>query len=154
MPKHILIVEDDSDMAELLRLALAKAGYTTSVATTGAEALNKARRLPPDLVLLDLILPEVNGFSVCETLRKERATSCVPVVMITALPGELPRMAGVEMGADAYYNKPFAIEELVARLDTLLQLPRTRPLAVTGPTPTFASRMPSLATIPSLNASK
>jgi len=141
MPKHILIVEDDSDMVELLHLALTQAGHTTSVAATGTEALSMARRSPPDLVLLDLILPEVNGFDVCETLRREPATASVPVIMITALPGELPRLAGVEMGAAAYFNKPFRIEDLVARVEALVCLPHVclgaalsagRELAVSG----------------------
>jgi DNA-binding response OmpR family regulator len=124
MPKHILIVEDDSAMAELLDLALTGAGYATSIAATGTDALAKARRSPPDLVVLDLVLPEVNGFNVCETLRREPPTASVPIIMITAMPGELPRLAGVEMGAVAYFNKPFKIEDLVACVDSVLSPPQ------------------------------
>jgi two-component system, OmpR family, phosphate regulon response regulator PhoB len=123
MAKHILIVEDDADMVELLQLALRRAGHDTSFAATGTEALTKARRSPPDLVVLDLMLPEVNGFNVCETLRRDEATAAVPIIMITALPGELPRLAGVEMGAAAYFHKPFKIEDLVARVDSVLGVP-------------------------------
>jgi DNA-binding response OmpR family regulator len=123
MVKRILIVEDDSDMADLLRLTLTRAGHETSVAVTGAEALRQARRSPPDLVLLDLILPEVNGFNVCETLRREPATASVPIVVITALPGELPRLAGLEMGATAYFNKPFDLNDLLARVNNLFHQP-------------------------------
>jgi DNA-binding response OmpR family regulator len=123
MRKRILIVEDDSDMAELLRVALTRAGHVASVAATGTEALTEARRSPPDLILLDLILPDVNGFSVCETLRRKAATAKVPIIMITALPGELPRLAGVEMGANAYFSKPFEMNELVARVESFFQPP-------------------------------
>ena len=122
MHKRILIVEDDPDMAELLRVALNRAGHMASVAATGTAALAQARRAPPDLILLDLILPDVNGFSVCETLRRESATAKVPIIMITALPGELPRLAGAEMGASAYFSKPFEMNELVARVEDIFQL--------------------------------
>jgi DNA-binding response OmpR family regulator len=144
MAKHILIVEDDAAMVELLELALTQAGYATSVAATGTEALNKARRSTPDLMVLDLLLPEVNGFNVCETLRREPPTASVPIIMITALPGELPRLAGVEMGAVAYFNKPFKIEDLVTRVDAVLTAPR-RALggAPDAPTALTASPPPS-----------
>ncbi len=124
MPKTILIVDDDPDIVEMLHLALSGAGYATRFAASGTEALSKIQRSRPDLVLLDLILPGANGFSVCETLRRDPATATLPIVMMTALPGEFPRMAGMELGADAYLNKPFRVQELVASLDSLLCQPR------------------------------
>jgi DNA-binding response OmpR family regulator len=128
MPKKILIVEDDPDMVEILRLALTGEDYVIHTALTGTEALEKAQMSPPDLVLLDLILPELNGFDVCERLRRNPTTAFVPIIMVTALPGELPRLAGVEAGADAYIRKPFEIQDLVARVSELLHHPRALPL--------------------------
>jgi DNA-binding response OmpR family regulator len=114
MAPRILIVDDDPDMVELLRLALTEAGFSVSSAADGNDALRKALRAPPDLVVLDLVLPGMNGFGVCEQLRLNSATASVPVLMITVLPGEFPRLVGVEAGADAYLNKPFRMEEFVS----------------------------------------
>ena len=114
MKAKILIVDDDLDLVEMLRLVLTESGYATSVAFTGTEALKKARRTPPDLVLLDLILPDLNGFNVCTALRMDPAMATIPIIMMTAMPGEIPRFAGIETGADAYLNKPFPVDGLVA----------------------------------------
>lgn len=114
MIPRILIVDDDPDMVELLRLALTEAGFSVRTAATGEEALRKAQRSPPDLMVLDLMLPRMNGYSVCEQLRLNSATASVPVLMITVLPGEFPRLVGVEAGANAYLNKPFRMEEFVS----------------------------------------
>jgi DNA-binding response OmpR family regulator len=120
MPKNILIVEDDPDMVELLRLALSGEDYNIYAAVNGLEGLTKARVCPPDLVLLDLLLPELNGFDVCERLRSNPATAFIPIIMITGLPGELPRVAGVEAGADLYIRKPLDIPDLVSRVREML----------------------------------
>jgi DNA-binding response OmpR family regulator len=130
MSAEILIVDDDPDMVQLLQTSLTGAGYSVRTATSGTQALATARRSPPDLVLLDLILPEVNGFTVCEALRREPATAALPIVMITALPGEFPRMAGMEVGADAYLRKPFDVEELILRMEELLQPAHSYPEAL------------------------
>ena len=129
MKGNILIVDDDLDMVEMLRLALTESGYATRAAVTGTEALKKARRTPPDLVLLDLILPDLNGFNVCTALRLDPATASIPIIMMTAVPGEIPRLAGIETGADAYLNKPFPIDGLVALVHDLLHGTRSRPAA-------------------------
>src|SRR5260370_21439525 len=105
MPKKILIVEDDPAMVEKLRLALHNAGYGIRTAVTGREALRKALISPPDLVLLDLILPRLNGFNVCERLRSDPSTASVLIMMVSALPGELARLAGAEEDADAYIKR-------------------------------------------------
>ena len=123
MIPRILIVDDDPDMVELVRLALTEAGFSVRTAANGQEALRKAQRSPPDLVVLDLLLPGMNGFSVCEQLRLNPATASVPVLMITVLPGEFPRLVGAEAGADAYLNKPFRMEELVSCVGDLVRRP-------------------------------
>jgi len=126
MPKKILLVEDDPDMVEMLRFALNREGYAIRTAVTGREALRKALIAPPDLILLDLILPGLNGFNVCERLRSHPTTASVPIIMVTALPGELPRLAGVELGADGYIRKPFEIQELVSLVGEWFRQPRVR----------------------------
>ena len=123
MAPRILIVDDDPDMVELLRLGLTDAGYLTHTAGTGKEALQKAKRDLPDLVVLDLLLPDMNGFSVCEQLRLSPATASLPVLMITVLPGEFPRLVGVEAGANAYLNKPFRMEEFISCVGDLVGRP-------------------------------
>jgi len=117
-------VDDDPDMVEMLRLSLNAAGYIARVAATGLAAIRRARRSPPDLVLLDLLLPGMNGFSVCEALRAISSTASIPIIIVTALPGEFPRLAGIEAGADAYFSKPFQIQELLARVKEVLRQPR------------------------------
>jgi len=122
MPAKILIVDDDPDMVELLRFALTEAGYSACTATTGTEALAEAQRSSPDLVVLDLLLPEMNGFNVCENLRRNPATASVPIIMITVLPGQFPRLVGVEAGVNAYVNKPFQTQELISCVGGLLRV--------------------------------
>ena len=121
MAAKILVVDDDPDLLELLRNALTAAGHRIETALSGTEALVKAERSAPDCVVLDLLLPDVSGFNVCETLRRLHATASVPVVMMTVLTGEFPRLVGVEAGADAYINKPFEIDEMVRRVGELLR---------------------------------
>ena len=123
MLPRILIVDDDPDMVELLRLTLNEAGFSVRTAATGQEGLRMAQRSPPDLMVLDLLLPGMNGFSVCEQLRLNPATASLPVLMITVLPGEFPRLVGVEAGANAYLNKPFRMEEFVACVGALVGRP-------------------------------
>lgn len=126
IPKRILIVDDDPDMVEVLRLALHREGYAIRTAVTGREALKKALLSPPDLVLLDLIMPGLSGFNVCERLRRHAATASVRIMMVTALPGELTRLAGMEVGADEYLRKPFEIQELISRVGDLLRRTQDR----------------------------
>jgi DNA-binding response OmpR family regulator len=126
MPARILVVDDDPDMVDMLRQALDAAGHSVETALTGPEGLHKAQQAPPDLILLDLLLPELNGYNVCQTLRQVPATASIPVIMMTVLPGEFPRMAGVEAGADAYVNKPFQLEELLSQVDALLERGRAQ----------------------------
>jgi len=116
MGYRILIVDDDTDLLEMLRLALRPLGYTVYTATTGEAAIEKAQRLRPDSIVLDLLLPGMNGYEVCEHLRHQPATADIPIIIITALPGDFPRLASLELQVQAFLNKPFPVQELVAQL--------------------------------------
>lgn len=126
MPKRILIVEDDADLLELLSFNLKKAGFSVATAADGVEGLKKARSLVPNLILLDIMLPELDGFAVCETLRKDSSMASVPIVMLTALNTQLSRFAGIDAGANEYITKPFSPKELVSKLHALLKEPSTK----------------------------
>ena len=114
------MVEDDTEMVDLLRFNLQKAGFAIATATDGIEALKKVRSLAPDLTLLDLMLPELDGFSVCEILRRDPDTASIPIIMLTALSNELARMTGLASGANDYFSKPFSPRQLVSRVKDLL----------------------------------
>lgn len=103
-------------MVELLSFNLKKAGFTTGTADNGIDALKKARSLSPDLILLDLMLPELDGFAVCEILRHDPATASVPIIMLTALSSEFARLNGLAAGADDYIAKPFNLKEVIDRV--------------------------------------
>jgi DNA-binding response OmpR family regulator len=126
---HILIVEDDKDIADLIAHYLQKAGHAVDVAASGTAALAKIKASPPGLVLLDLMLPGMDGLLVCQTLRKDSATASIPVIMLTARGEEAERIAGLELGADDYVTKPFSPGELVARVGALLRRARATPAA-------------------------
>ncbi len=114
----ILVVDDERNIVSLARLYLENAGFQVASAYTGREGLEKARRLRPDLVILDLMLPEMDGWEVCRQLRAE---SDVPILMLTARDEDLDRILGLELGADDYVTKPFNPRELVARVKAILR---------------------------------
>jgi DNA-binding response OmpR family regulator len=118
--KKILVVEDDLDLVELLKFNLTNAGFSVTAATGGGEGLKKARTWLPDLILLDLMLPELNGFAVCEILRRDGSTREIPIIILTAMPGQLARVAGMGSSADDYICKPFSPKNLLKRIETLL----------------------------------
>jgi two-component system, OmpR family, alkaline phosphatase synthesis response regulator PhoP len=118
MTHRILVVDDEPSVTDLLAYNLRKAHYDVSTATDGREALRLAGEYKPDLILLDLMIPEVDGLDVCRELRK---TSSVPVIMITALGEETDRIVGLELGADDYVTKPFSVRELMARIKAVLR---------------------------------
>ena len=120
MRKKILVVEDDADLLELLCFNLRHAGFGVGTAGDGVEALKKARSLLPDLVLLDLLLPELDGFEVCEILRRDPALASVPIIILTAMSSQLARLAGLDSGANDYLTKPFSPKVLLARIEALL----------------------------------
>ncbi|MEW1680931.1 response regulator transcription factor [Streptomyces sp. NPDC093594] len=118
MRAHVLVAEDDEMQAELIRRALLSEGHTVTVVHDGAAALDAARRLRPDLVVLDLMLPVLDGFDVCRTLRGAGGT---PVLMLTARTSEDDVLRGLDLGADDYMTKPYSPRELLARIRTVLR---------------------------------
>ena len=121
MPETILVVEDELSLQETLVYNLEKQGYTVEAAGNGRSALEAARRLKPDLIVLDIMLPELDGFEVTKILRREMT---VPILMLTARDDEIDRVVGLEVGADDYLTKPFSMRELLARVKA--QLRRTQ----------------------------
>ena len=120
MPK-ILVVDDESDAVELISFNLKAAGFDVVTATDGAEALKTARLQAPDLILLDVMLPEIDGLEVCKLLRRDPATAAIPIIMLTAKAAEIDRVLGLELGADDYITKPFSPRELVLRVRKLVE---------------------------------
>ncbi len=118
MTHRILVVDDEPAVTDLLAYNLRKAHYEVIVVTNGQDALRLAREASPDLILLDLMIPEVDGLDVCRELRK---TSGVPIIMITARGEEIDRVVGLELGADDYITKPFSVRELMARIKAVLR---------------------------------
>ena len=116
--KLILVVDDDRSIVELVRLYLGNEGYAVEVAYTGRDALSKFSQLHPALVLLDLMLPEIDGYEVCRQIRRE---SNVPIIMMTARGDDVDTIVGLELGADDYVAKPFNTRELVARVKAVLR---------------------------------
>jgi two-component system alkaline phosphatase synthesis response regulator PhoP len=121
MPKKILIIEDEKDILELLQLYLKREGYDVHIARDGEAGLRKASRERYDLILLDLMLPQVDGLEICRNLRSHPQTSQVPIIMITAKTEESDRIVGLEMGADDYITKPFSPREVLARVKAIFR---------------------------------
>ncbi|HYR87088.1 MAG TPA: response regulator [Terriglobia bacterium] len=121
MLRKILIVEDESDLIKLLKYNLEKEGFRVSYATDGSVALAEVRRDPPDLLILDLMLPGLDGLEVCRQLRRSDKFARIPVLMLSARSEEADRIVGLELGADDYVTKPFSMREVVARVRALLR---------------------------------
>ena len=117
-PKRILVVEDEENISQTLRYNLTREGYEVSEAATGTAAIELARQRRPDLILLDLMLPEMTGLEVCRVLRAEMST---PILMLTAKASELDKVVGLQVGADDYVTKPFSLNELLARVAAMLR---------------------------------
>jgi two-component system alkaline phosphatase synthesis response regulator PhoP len=131
MASRVLIVEDERDIRDLVVLHLQRDGYEVTSAGSGEEALAQVRQSPPDLVVLDLMLPAMSGLEVCRRIRQEQATATLPIVMLTAKADEVDRVVGLELGADDYVVKPFSPKELLARVRAVLR--RSRPGPDTAP---------------------
>ncbi|OGP70769.1 MAG: DNA-binding response regulator [Deltaproteobacteria bacterium RBG_13_58_19] len=129
----ILIVEDDDDILQLLKYNLTKEGYRVTGVTSGEEALKVLKSSVPDLVLLDLMLPGVDGLEVCRTLKRDSQTSHIPIVMLTAKGEEADIVTGLELGAEDYITKPFSPRVLLARVRAVLRRRHTEPLAEEAP---------------------
>jgi two-component system phosphate regulon response regulator PhoB len=118
---NVLIVDDERDLVHVLEFNLRQAGYETTSAYDGEEALAKVRQKTPDLVILDLMLPDVPGTEVCRQLKSNPRTKAVPVIMLTARGEEVDRVVGFELGADDFVTKPFSVRELVLRIKAVLR---------------------------------
>lgn len=121
MKPVILVVEDEADIADLIRYNLEKEGFRTATAADGEKALERIQSSPPALVVLDLLLPKLDGLAVCREMRRDPRTRAVPVLMLTARSEEMDKLAGFEAGTDDYLTKPFSPRELVARVKALLR---------------------------------
>jgi two-component system phosphate regulon response regulator PhoB len=121
MVKKILVVEDDRDVSKLLKYNLEKEGFKVGAVTDGSLVLPELRRDPADVVILDLMLPGMDGLEVCRQLRRHDKFSSIPILMLTARSEEADRVVGLELGADDYVTKPFSMRELVARVRVLLR---------------------------------
>src|SRR5256712_2536264 len=127
MAQQVLVVEDEPDIRRLIVLHLERDGFRCRTASSGPEALREARAVVPDLVVLDLMLPELDGLEVCRQLRRDASTAAVPIIMLTAKSDEVDRVVGLEIGADDYVSKPFSPKELVARVRAVLRRARPEP---------------------------
>lgn len=138
MQRTILIVDDEKSIVDILKFNLEKEGYATVCAYDGREGLRLARENNPDLILLDVMLPFMDGFAVCKTLRSEGSN--IPIIMITAREEETDKIFGLELGADDYITKPFSVRELLARVKANMRraaVPETQPIENLGETVHF-----------------
>ena len=129
----ILIVEDEEDILELVRYNLAREGYRVTSLTSGEEALKAVRKSPPDLVLLDLMLPGMDGLEICKILKGDPQTRHIPIVMLTAKSEDSDIVTGLEIGADDYITKPFSPKVLIARIRTVLRRKAKQPSPESDP---------------------
>lgn len=121
-PPRVLVVDDEADIAQLIKLTLERAGdATVDIAATGDAALQLVRQAPPDLMILDLNLPALDGTEVCRLVRARPATAALPIIMLTARTAESDRVSGLDLGADDYITKPFSLRELAARVRAVLR---------------------------------
>lgn len=128
--RKILVVDDEKNIVELIRMNLERSGFQVIPAYTGKEAIIKTMDLDPDLILLDLMLPDIDGFEVCRTIKLNEKTKDIPIIMITAKSEEADKVIGLGLGADDYVTKPFGIRELEARIKTVLRRCQRLDLAV------------------------
>jgi two-component system alkaline phosphatase synthesis response regulator PhoP len=127
--EHVLAVEDEEDILELVRYNLEKEGYRVTGVVSGEEALRRARSQPPDLIVLDLMLPGMDGLTVCRELKQDAKTRDLPIIILTAKGEEADIVAGLELGADDYVTKPFSPRVLLARVRVVLRRRRAAPAA-------------------------
>ncbi|KPU28308.1 ArsR family transcriptional regulator [Caloranaerobacter sp. TR13] len=124
--RKILVVDDEEHIIELIRFNLETNGYNVISANDGKEALKKVKEEKPDLVILDLMLPSIDGIEICKILRKDKETEKLPIIMLTAKSEEIDMILGLEIGADDYITKPFSIRELLARIKAVLRRTQQR----------------------------
>ena len=124
---HILVIEDEEDLRQVLEYNLSSAGHRVTSVPSGQEGVQAALRERPNLVLLDLMLPDITGTDVCKTLRSHAETRSIPVIMLTARSEEIDRVVGFEIGADDYVTKPFSVRELTLRIEAVLRRAKKEP---------------------------
>jgi two-component system phosphate regulon response regulator PhoB len=129
LKQKILIADDEPEAVELVAFNLKQAGFDVVTAADGEEALKKARAQLPALVVLDVMMPELDGLEVCKMLRRDPATAAIPIILLTAKAAEIDRVLGLELGADDYLTKPFSPRELVLRIKKILERGQSRPAA-------------------------
>lgn len=127
--KHIIVIEDEKDILEILEYNLTREGYRVSTSSDGQTGLNKVRQEKPDLVLLDIMLPEIDGLEICRILKSESSMHAIPIIMVTAKEEESDVVLGLGLGADDYITKPFSPKELIARIKALLRRSSKQDLA-------------------------
>lgn len=132
MRKKILLVEDNAELVELWRIRVEAEGFDVVTAGNGVKALKRARALEPDLIVLDLVLPEMDGFALCERIRWDRRFHDTPIIVVTGLSSDLARFAGLEAGADEFVRKPVTPDELVSRIRYWLKEGRRRKQELPG----------------------
>ncbi len=121
MSDKVLIIEDEQNIRELLNFNISNAGYNVYAADNGSDGMTKAAEILPDLIILDLMLPDIDGFEVCKSLKSQANTKSIPIIMLTAKSEEFDKILGLELGADDYITKPFSIRELLARIKVVLR---------------------------------
>lgn len=119
--EKILVIDDEMNIVELLKYNLVANGYKVSYSLNGKEGLSLAQEIKPDLILLDIMLPEMDGFDVCKEMKKSRDMQGIPIIMLTAKGDEFDKILGLELGADDYITKPFSVRELLARIKVVLR---------------------------------
>lgn len=124
---RILVIEDEQDLQRILEYNLRQAGHEVTCCLKGLEGLNQAKTLRPDLVLLDLMLPDLSGTEICKTLKGDRSTREIPILMLTAKGEEIDRVLGFELGAEDYVVKPFSVRELLLRIQAILRRAQGKP---------------------------
>jgi DNA-binding response OmpR family regulator len=126
---RVLVVEDSQDIADLIRHYLERAGHAVDQLSAGRDVMPHVRAAPPDLIVLDLMLPGMDGFLVCQALRQEPTTAAIPIIMLTARGEEADRVRGLELGADDYVVKPFSPRAIVARVRAVLRRTQVTPVS-------------------------
>jgi two-component system phosphate regulon response regulator PhoB len=121
---HILVIEDEADLQKILEFNLRQAGHEVSSSLRGRQGVQLARERSPELIILDLMLPDISGTEVCKLLKRDSVTQVIPVLMLTAKGEEIDRILGFELGADDYLTKPFSVRELLLRIDAILRRAR------------------------------
>ena len=132
MSHSILVVDDEQDILDLLQFNLEKEGYRIQTAKDGDHALDLARRIRPDLIILDIMLPKKDGWTVLRELRFDQNTKHIPIIFLTARDSEIDEVVGLELGADDYIVKPISIRKLIARVNSALRKSKERPTDVSG----------------------